>query len=300
MREPWRSRYLQAMGVDVYVARQSLPGAAAATVAEWDSAVLAGSGAAVEVAARDSAQQRTAAAPADYSAYPEVVTEAITTHEEHSAAPENTAANPSPGAAGPRLSSHPADTADTAEAASPRRSPLHDFDLATDAPTRASASAAASPIAGPAAPPSGDGSQAVSFSLVVARCGGVVIVDEIGAGEAGDFERLAANISRALGGTDATPCVDVFRWPLHRHPQLANDAAAARAALHGCLAQSLQQCNWLLVCGRAGEWADAALGEGLAAELSVRWATGDSLWECLRDGAAKRRLWQAIRDAASR
>lgn len=41
MREPWRSHYLQALGVDVYVARGVLPGAAPSPVCEWDWAALA-------------------------------------------------------------------------------------------------------------------------------------------------------------------------------------------------------------------------------------------------------------------
>lgn len=40
MLEPWRSHYLRALGVDVYVPRRILPGAAISPACEWDGACL--------------------------------------------------------------------------------------------------------------------------------------------------------------------------------------------------------------------------------------------------------------------
>lgn len=40
MLEPWRSRYLQAIGVDVYVPRYTLPAAAPSCIPEWDAEIV--------------------------------------------------------------------------------------------------------------------------------------------------------------------------------------------------------------------------------------------------------------------
>ena len=39
MLEPWRSRYLHAIGVEIYLPRHALPGAAPSSILEWDASV---------------------------------------------------------------------------------------------------------------------------------------------------------------------------------------------------------------------------------------------------------------------
>lgn len=68
MLEPWRSRYLQAMGIEIYVPRRQLPGAGEPVACGWDSAAVGQMQAAAPVEPAPAGH-----IPADMGARPAVV-----------------------------------------------------------------------------------------------------------------------------------------------------------------------------------------------------------------------------------
>lgn len=251
MLEPWRSHYLHALGIDVYLPRVILPGAKPSTQCEWD----------LPAPPETPAQAETDISPIDdidaaRGAAPEFAARAA------AAAPE-----PPTGARMPVLD----------EPRAQRREPR-----ATPAP-RPSGSAAIP-----------------RFAFSVVSTDGALVVDEAPPGGAAraDYLRLLGNLLFALNGGNAKPALDVFIWPMVKNPQIDQSADAAREALAAYLQKQVHN-RAIRTVLLLGENAQHWLAESARRQLGATCAVSVSAWPCLRDAAAKRRLWRDLRHLAA-
>lgn len=231
MLEPRRSQYLQAMGIDIYVPRAVLPGAAPSAACAWDESLFA----------------------------------------EPEPEPEPAAPEPAPVAAILERAI-PAEAPRRAPAAPPEPEPRRERPAAGAVPR---------------------------FALGVVTCDrGLLIVDEApGAGAArADYLRLLGNVLFAIGRGGAQLGLDVFLWPMARHPQLDQGADAARETCAAYLNKQIQgrAVDTLLLLGdTAATWVPETV------QRQVRCIRSISAWACLDGADAKRRLWRDLQPLAA-
>lgn len=243
MLEPWRTRYLTAMGIPVYVPRQLLPGAASERMPVWDSAIEG----------MDPVERRPAARVDVLSAEPQIL------HSRQRLAKSVLA------------------------------------DASTSLPVAAPTTLAETPLPLPGR----EIGEEARFSVLVGQlCEGLLIIDQCARpSPSRDYMALLANIARGTGGDPAQTKVELFQWPLTEHPKLPRDAKAGREALFGYVRQRMHGFlpGRLLVLGNASEWVDTEAGPFAEGDRAVRVEAADTLWCCLENSEAKRRLWQALR-----
>ena len=258
MLEPHRSRYLRALGVDVYVPREPLPGAAIAEPLAWDVAFTTPTA----TAAASVRQALTASVGASASSEA-----ALSTHRELADAQLHASTMPVARAALAELQ---------VDARPAGRSRL----AASDAPEPVEVVADVARAAVP------------RFSILVARCdNGIVVIDEgprPGQRRA-DHARLLGNLLFALYRRPISMELDLFVWPMVKNPLVDQSEQAARESFGAYLQRQ---------CSLANGKRLVALGAGptqwLNSDPSFHVVTGISLWRCLADGGAKQTLWQQL------
>lgn len=259
MLEPRRSRYLRALGVDIYVPRHVLPGASPSPVCEWEEVVPPQAAADLVVATAPDA------APIPIPA-------------------SVPAGEPAPVAA----REVPADLTKLAgELQGPGARRATADKSADDKP--AAVSSSAKPVADAVPIPK------IALGIAVGA-GGILVVDDAPAnvGERNDYQRLLGNLLFALR-SEGAPTLDVFVWPMSKQPQLDRSASAARETLAAHL-QSLSQrhaVHTVLLLGEAAQQWCVVDGDHLRRVASV------SALGCLRQPALKRQLWNDIRHLAA-
>lgn len=135
----------------------------------------------------------------------------------------------------------------------------------------------------------------IALSVIVA--GNLLIVDDAPSGTAmrGDYLRLLTNILFALHWRTAQPQLDVFLWPMAKHPQLDQGAQAARETLAAHLHKQIQQhaIDTVLLLGESAQtWCAIGADDALRCVRSV------SALACLRAPDNKRQLWHDLRHLA--
>ena len=231
MLEPLRSRYLAALGVDVYVPRAILPAAKCSDVCVWDEAAFA------------------EASPVEISAAP----------------------------GGEALAQKTAVRA---------RAPIIDVERKSAAPIVVREAARRAESAAP------------KFALsIVLAANGVLLIDDAPASSAArhDYQRLLGNFLKAVN-KDPQFDLDIFFWPMHKNPSIAQDEAAAKETLAAYLHKQIQQraIHTVLLLGAAAQqW--VSLDETL-----LRSIRSNSLLACLHDSSLKRQLWSDVRELSER
>jgi uracil-DNA glycosylase len=146
----------------------------------------------------------------------------------------------------------------------------------------------------------GDTAAIPRFALsVVTSDRGILIVDEAPPAAArADYLRLLGNLLLALRRGGAQLGLDVFLWPMVKHSHLDQSAAAARATCAAYLHRHLQARavdTVLLLGDTAANW----VPEAERGQWQVNCVTSVSAWNCLREPADKRQLWQDLRALAA-
>lgn len=230
MLEPSRSRYLAALGVDVYVPRVVLPAAKISDVCAWDEAAFA------EISA-------------------------------------------------PAISPAPIKESLEQKTAAPARAPIVDIERKAAAPIVVREAARAE--------------QAVpKFALsIVLAANGVLLIDDAPSSNSArsEYQRLLGNFLNAVN-KDPQFSLDVFFWPMHKNPSIAQDEAAAKETLAAYLHKQIQQraINTVLLLGAAAQqWVAVD-------EAALRCIRSNSLLGCLSDPSLKRQLWSDVRELSVR
>jgi hypothetical protein len=264
--EPRRSQYLRALGIDVYVPRFILPGAAESQPCAWESVTLAAGDAAgaAEINSATNSSVITADTAAMSSAAADVISDVITDV-----------------AATVRQRSLPTDLAiDLNPTATRRINPSAGVVLATSSDSGAVVPA-----------------PKFALSVVVSSCG-ILIVDGAppNSGARSEYLKLLGNILLALRTKSAQPQLDVFLWPAVKHPQLDQGAEAARETLAAYLHNQIQRyaINTVLLLGDAAQQWCAFDGS----DEILRCVKSVSALACLQAPHNKRQLWQDIRHLA--
>jgi hypothetical protein len=257
--EPRRSRYLRALGIDVYVPRFILPGAAESQLCAWDDS------------AADLAADATAA---------------VVSSAEISAAETNV------------VETNSVETVVTEVAAAVRQRSVSadlDFEI-TPAARRVKANAEESGSVAIAPSTAAAVTPKFALSVVVSDCG-ILVVDDAppNNGARSEYLRLLSNILLALRGQPAQPQLDVFLWPAVKHSHIDQSADAARETLTAYLHKQIQQHaigTVLLLGDAAQQWCETAVTDNLY------WRKSVSALACLQTPQNKRQLWQDIRHLA--